>query len=183
MYVQVHTHTRGVVFNCMLNTRLSPFLQNHLGLVGAAPTGKTDSAAHPAPEGRTGPEDKRAVPAPSPGPTAQGQGQSAPPCRPQRRASPTVRQRVGGGGSWAPRITVAPCSVAESPRPHGPLTPIPPRAKTQAHLLVRPAAPLPSRTARSKGSPSTGSPQGAQLSHTRRSRDTCLFSTVQTTNS
>lgn len=40
------THT-GVVFNWTLNTRLSPFLQNHPGQVGAAPTVKTKLSCTP----------------------------------------------------------------------------------------------------------------------------------------
>ena len=155
--MHTHTHTRyGFQSNAEYTT--SPFLQDHLGLVGAAPTGKTDSAAHPAPEGRTG-RGQAGGTSPPPGPTPQGQGQSAPPCRPQRRRVPPSEEKSRRRGSWAPRITVALRSVAESPRPRGPLTPIPPRAKTQAHLLVHPAAPLPSRAAWSKGSPSMGSPR------------------------
>ena len=66
---------------------------------------------------------------------------------------------MGGGGSWALHITAAPRSVAESPCPQGLLTPIPSRANPEPTFHVRPAAPLPSRAAWSKGSPFTGSPR------------------------
>lgn len=131
------------------------------------------------------PRTSQAVPVPSSpsseiappwAPSHRGQVQAPPPPTEVRGyVSPIGKDKeVGTGESWGSRATAAqPACIRrqESPRPRGPLIPVPPRAKNHPACTVHPAAPPCAPEPHRAGGPhphrSPRRPQAVYLFHTR----------------